>query len=86
MWYLIGATLFVILFVFFLAIIHNKKLIEKYAWIAACHVLCINHPENYFFIFATILLWPLVITIIFIIGIGYCLFKIFSKLIDYFVK
>lgn len=86
MWYLTGLILFFILFIFFIAMIHNEKLIEKYERIKRCHIRLNNYSEEYCFIIAAIFLWPLTITIIFIVNIGYCLFKIFSKLIDYFVK
>ena len=84
--YLIGLILFFILFVFFISIIHNKKLIEKYKRIEICHNVLSYHFEGYGFISVAILLWPVTIIAVFIISIGYCLFKIFSKLIDYFVK
>lgn len=84
--YLIGLILFFILFVFFISIIHNKKIIEKYERIERYHKRLSYYPEEYCFMIVAIILWPLTITIIFIVSIGYCLFKIFSKLIDYFVK
>lgn len=87
MWYLIGVVLSFILCVFFIALIHNEKLIEKYEWIENCHRLIKHYPEfDYTIIFFIIILWPVTIIVMFIISIGYCLFKIFSKLIDYFVK
>jgi hypothetical protein len=87
MWYLIGVVLSFILCVFYIALIHNEKLIEKYEWIEVQHILIKNSPAlDYPLMFFIIILWPLVVTIAIMIGFGYCLFKIFSKLIDYFVK
>lgn len=85
--YLIGVIVFFILSVFYIALIHNKKLIEKYEWVEANYIM-FKHCSEFecVIIFLLIILWPLTITIIFIVSIGYCLFKIFSKLIDYFVK
>ena len=85
--YLIGLILFFILSVFYIALIHNEKLIKKYEWIERNYNLSKDWPEFYYVtIFLLIVLYPLTIAIINIIVIGYCLFKIFSKLIDYFVK
>lgn len=87
MCYLTGVVLFFILAIFFIAMIHNEKLIEKYQWIETMHIAFEEgEPLTYASIFIAVILWPLTITAIFIIGIGYCLFKIFSKLIDCFVK
>ena len=87
MWYLIGVVLSFILSIFYIALIHNEKLIEKYEWIEKCHRLIKNYPEfDYTFLFFIIISWPLVVIVAIIIVLGYCLFKIFSKLIDYFVK
>lgn len=85
--YLIGVVLFFILGVFFIAMIHNEKLAEKYKWIE--NIFYISKDFNAIFyptIFVAIILWPVTITVIFIVSIGYYLFKIFSKLIDHFVK
>ncbi len=85
--YLIGLILFFILIVFYIALIHNEKLIEKYEWIEANYIMFKNCPEfECAIIILLIVLWPLTLIIAFMIGFGYCLFKIFSKLIDYFVK
>ena len=87
MWYLIGVIVFFILAIFFIAMIHNKKLIEKYAWIYASYIMFKNSSENEFtLILFTIILWPLVLAIAFIIIIGYCLFKIFSKILSSILK
>lgn len=72
---------------FYIALIHNEKLIEKYERVENCHRLIKDYPEFiYTFIFFIIISWPLVVSIAIIIGLGYCLFKIFSKLIDYFIN
>ena len=85
--YLIGVVLSFILTIFFISIIHNKKLIEKYELIDNMYSLYKDFREPFYCSFiVAIILWPLAIIVTFIIIIGYCLFKIFSKLIDYFVK
>lgn len=85
--YLIGVIVFFILSVFYIALIHNEKLIEKYEWIEANYIMFKHCPEfGYAIIFLLIVLWPLILNIAFMIGFGYCLFKIFSKLIDHFAK
>lgn len=87
MCYLTGVALFFILSVFYIALIHNEKLKEKYVWIEASYIMFKDWPEfEYAVIFLLIVLWPLTLIIAFMIGFGYCLFKIFSKLIDFFVK
>jgi hypothetical protein len=85
--YLTGVVLFFILAMFFIAMIYNENLIEKYQWIENLNYIFEDMKEVYYAtIFIAVLLWPLVVIIAFIIAFGYCLFKIFSKLIDYFVK
>ena len=87
MWYLIGVILSFILAVFYIALIHNEKLIEKYEWIENNYIAFKNFTEfNCACIFILIILWPVMIIITFMIGLGYCLFKIFSKLINHFAK
>ena len=87
MWYLIGVILFFILGIFYITLIHNEKLIEKYSWIRYEHNLFIDLSGLYQTVLCiAVFLWPVTIIVAFIIIIGYCLFKIFSKLIDYFVK
>lgn len=87
MWYSIGVVLFFILAIFFLSMIHNKKLIKKYQWIENMHDRFEEvQPLCDVTIFVAAILWPITLIGAFIFSIGYCLFKIFSKLIDYFVK
>ena len=72
---------------FFIAIIHNEKLIAKYKGIANYYSTFNDMSELMCtLMFLINVLWPIALFIAFIFGIGYCLFKIFSKLIDYFVK
>ena len=85
--YLIGLILFFILNMFFIALIHSEKLIEKYDGIKNYYNTFNDMPETMCtLLFLINVLWPIALVIAFIFSIGYCLFKIFSKLIDYFVK
>jgi hypothetical protein len=85
--YLIGLILFFILNMFFIALIHNEKLIAKYKGIANYYSTFNDMPELMCtLMFLINVLWPIALFITFIFSIGYCLFKIFSKLIDHFVK
>lgn len=85
--YLIGVILFFILAIFFIALIHNENLIEKYNGIENCYNAFMDIPEIVIVcLLLAVFLWPVTLSIVFICSIGYCLFKIFSKLIDYFVK
>lgn len=85
--YLIGVIVFFILAVFFIALIHNEKLRENCDWIAAQYIIFKHCSEiEYTIIFFMVILWPVTLIAAFMFGLGYCLFKIFSKLIDYFVK
>jgi hypothetical protein len=87
MWYLIGVVLSFILSVFYIALIHNEKLIEKYEGIENCYNTFNDMPELVCtLIFLINVLWPIALSIMFICSTGYCLFKIFSKLINHFVK
>jgi hypothetical protein len=73
--------------IFFIALIHNEKLIEKYKGIENYYNTFMDMPETMSTcLLLAVFLWPIVLVIAFIFSIGYCLFKIFSKLIDYFVK
>lgn len=82
--YIIGVVVFFILDIFYIALIHNEKLREKYDFIdnayfqydeLFCVILCIGT-----------ILWPVTLMTVFIISFGFLLFKLFSKLIDYFIK
>jgi hypothetical protein len=87
MWYLIGLIVFFILNMLFIALIHNEKLIEKYKGIANYYSTFNDMPEPMCtLMFLINVLWPVALFIAFIFSIGYCLFKIFSKLINHFVK
>jgi hypothetical protein len=87
MWYLNGVVLSFILSVFYIALIHNEKLIAKYKGIANCYSTFNDKPEFMcILMFLINVLWPIALFITFIFSIGYCLFKIFSKLINHFVK
>jgi nitrate reductase NapE component len=85
--YSIGVILFFILAIFFIALIHNEKLIEKYEGIKNYYNMFNDMPETMcMLLLLAICLWPITLSIMFICGIGYCLFKVFYKLIDHFVK
>jgi peptidoglycan/LPS O-acetylase OafA/YrhL len=87
MWYIFGIIVFFVLSMFYIALINNEKLIEKYSWIRYEYNLFNDFRELYPAVLSiAAVLWPVTIIVAFIIIIGYCLFKIFSKLIDYFVK
>lgn len=86
-WYIFGVIVFFVLSVFYIALINNEKLIEKYSWIRYEYNLFSDFSGLYQAILSiAAILWPFTIIVAFIGIIGYCLFKIFSKLIDYFVK
>jgi Trk-type K+ transport system membrane component len=86
-WYIFGVIVFFVLSVFYIALINNEKLIEKYSWVRYEYNLFSDFSGLYQSILSiAAILWPVTIIVAFIIIIGYCLFKIFSKLIDYFVK
>lgn len=86
-WYIFGVIVFFVLSAFYIALINNEKLIKKYSWIRYEYNLFSDFSGLYQAILSiAAILWPATIIAAFIIIIGYCLFKIFSKLIDYFVK
>lgn len=86
-WYIFGVIVFFVLSAFYIALINNEKLIKKYSWIRYEYNLFSDFSGLYQAILSiAAILWPVTIIVMFIISIGYCLFKIFSKLIDFFVK
>jgi Trk-type K+ transport system membrane component len=86
-WYIFGVIVFFVLSVFYIALINNEKLIEKYSWVRYEYNLFSDFSGLYQAILSiAAILWPVTIIVAFISIIGYYLFKIFSKLIDYFVK
>lgn len=82
--YLIGIVVFFILSIFYIALIHNEKLREKYDSLREAY-FCFDEMFFVVLLIATFL-WPITLIVIFIIGLGFLLFKLFSKLIDYFMK
>lgn len=87
MWYIFGVIVFFVLSVFYIALINNEKLIEKYSWIRYEYNLFIDFSGLYQAILSiATILWPVTIIVAFIIIIGYCLFKIFSKILNSLLK
>lgn len=80
--YIIGVVVFFILSVFYIALIHNEKLREKYDFMNNAYF---QYDELFCLCIGTIL-WPVTLMTIFIISFGFLLFKVFSKLINYFMK